>query len=152
MIKSTKNNYYASFIKRFVAFCIDLTIIIILNTLVSCMILLILQFLKFNANSFDLIMNVGLISAGVIFILYNALGESSYWRGTPGKRLMKISVCKLNEKPIGFFTSVLRTVLKFISIMFVLGIILIFLSSKRQGFHDVILNTVVINNPATNNN
>ena len=77
--------------------------------------------------------------------LYFAFMESSDKQASLGKMVLKLKVTDLNGKRIDFaratgryFSKILSTIILFI------GYIMILFTEKRQGLHDLIANTLVI--------
>jgi uncharacterized RDD family membrane protein YckC len=71
--------------------------------------------------------------------------ESSRWQATPGKLLVGLRVTTMNGKRPGFWRVSLRYFLGFLSAMAVgVGFFRIFLSEKRQAFHDAETGTLVL--------
>ena len=67
-------------------------------------------------------------------IAYFAGFESSPWRGTPGKRLLRIEVSDLADKRIDYLQAIVRNLLKPIS---VLGLLAMSRAPRKQGLHDI---------------
>lgn len=64
---------------------------------------------------------------------------------TPGKWLFHLKVVKINGKPLGLDTSIIRFLAYFVSLFpFSQGFILIGLHPQKQGLHDIIARTYVI--------
>ena len=65
---------------------------------------------------------------------------------SPGKIAIGIKIVKMDGRPIGFGTMLLREVLgKIVSaIILLLGYIWILFDGKRQGWHDKIASTIVV--------
>ncbi len=77
------------------------------------------------------------------FLLFEAL-----WSGqTPGKRMQKLRVIKVNGQPIGWLESSIRNILRAVDILagfYPLGLLVMFLSSRSQRIGDYAAGTVVI--------
>ena len=80
----------------------------------------------------------------VTFILYSSLMESSRLQGTFGKWFLRYKVCDADFNKISFSKALLRNTLKVISILSVIGVVIIDMTPKRQGLHDIIARTVLI--------
>ncbi len=89
-----------------------------------------------------------------IQIVIYAIMESSSWRGTPGKRIMKLQITDNAGNPISFTKSVLRNIIKLLISAFasVGGGILFFLymiaqiisyAKTKKFFHDQLSNTLI---------
>lgn len=85
------------------------------------------------------------IMGGVaIWILYASFLESSDLKATLGKYVMGIQVVDSQGRKISFRTSVVRTLLKEISGIFVIGFLFALFNDKKQTLHDLLTDTVVI--------
>ena len=84
----------------------------------------------------------GIVDLGY-FLVFEAL-----WSGqTPGKRLQKLRVIKVNGQPIGWLESSIRNILRAVDILlgfYPLGLLVMFLSSRSQRIGDYAAGTVVI--------
>ena len=83
----------------------------------------------------------------VIIIVYFCAFECSALQGTIGKMLMGIQVCKNDTgERITFISAFVRFFSKIIS-FFILpfALLIIIISKKHQGLHDLIAGTIVIN-------
>lgn len=81
----------------------------------------------------------------VIFTIFFSLLESSKWQATPGKKLMGIYVCDLNEERLDFAQSFMRNFNKIFSMLtFNIGFILAGLTRKRQALHDIMSQCLVM--------
>ncbi|MCR4306235.1 MAG: RDD family protein [Candidatus Daviesbacteria bacterium] len=125
---------YGSFGKRLLAFIVD-QLIIILGIIP---LVLIDRFVNIgNANG----LRVGL---GILFVAYSIL---LVWRSgsTIGKRIFKLKVVSSDYQPIGFWRTFLREGIgKVISGFFNLGYLWVLIDKKRQGWHDKIARTYVV--------
>ncbi|MCA1630157.1 MAG: RDD family protein [Acidobacteria bacterium] len=83
--------------------------------------------------------------------LYEALLESSSWQGTVGKKLLGIRVTDMYGNRIGFGRATGRHFAKLVSqIICLIGFIMAAFTEKRQGLHDMIAGTLVLEGaPAT---
>lgn len=114
---------YAGFWKRFIAYLIDVIILIIPLLLAS-----IIPF------------------AGIIVMwLYFAVLESSESQATFGKRAMGIIVTDTDGRRISFGKATIRHFSKIISaIILLIGYLMIGFTKRKQGLHDMIAGTLVI--------
>jgi len=81
----------------------------------------------------------------ILVYIYFVLFEISNWQGTIGKKLLKIKVTDINGQRITFKKATIRIFSKFLSAQLLIGYIMIFFTSKKQGLHDLIAKTLVIN-------
>ncbi|MDO7173313.1 RDD family protein [Mariniflexile sp. AS56] len=84
----------------------------------------------------------------LVYFTVCAVFESSKWKGTFGKRIMKLEITERNGDPVGFFKAFFRNILRFIMpytyILVVPIIIQIFTFKKyKKLFHDQMSYTVV---------
>lgn len=77
------------------------------------------------------------------FVLFEAL-----WNGqTPGKRLMKIRVIKQNGLPAGFFSILIRNLLRLVDALpsvYAVGVISILVTRRGQRLGDLVAGTIVV--------
>jgi len=118
------------FSKRLFAYNIDMTILMIPCVLVS--------FLIENNQ-------VLFVICVLIVCLYHAVMESSDYQGTIGKKYIKIKVVDIDGEPLEFPKALLRIMLKFFSLLLLFsGFIIIIFRKDRKGMHDIVANTLVI--------
>ena len=141
-----KVNLYASFSKRTIAAIID--IIIYLIFAIPIMYLYFMNVLiHIDINGFGpmFIYLSSLVIEIIPFWLYNALTESSRYKGTVGKRLVKIIVIDTNGARITFGRASVRAFSKILSMfLYGAGFIMALFTKKKQGLHDMITSTIVI--------
>lgn len=78
--------------------------------------------------------------------LYEAFMTSSSWQATVGKRALNMIVTDTQGRPISFGRATGRHFAKWISAMALgIGFIIVAFNGKKQGFHDMIADTVVVN-------
>ncbi len=123
---------YAGFWVRFVAIVIDAIIVAVASGIVA---------------SATLGAGIGLSFVGSW--LYEALMLSSEWQATVGKRAMSIAVTDLDGRRISFGRATGRHFGKYVS-AFILGIgyIMAAFTARKQGLHDMMAGTVVVNRPS----
>jgi len=142
---------YSGFWIRFAAYLIDT----VLMAAVFCPLGLILGVVGAATET----QNSAPMAAANIFIniasiaigwLYEALLDSSSWQGTVGKKLLGLRVVDLNGNRISFGRATGRYFAKVLSGMICLiGYIMIAFTEKKQGLHDLLAGTLVVNGPAT---
>jgi uncharacterized RDD family membrane protein YckC len=89
----------------------------------------------------------GLYGFGAILVvlLYYPLFESSKLQATPGKYILEIQVINNKGGKISFLQGLARYLLKFISyVTLLIGFIMVAFTDKKQGMHDMIANTYVV--------
>jgi uncharacterized RDD family membrane protein YckC len=84
------------------------------------------------------------LTKAILAYLYFVLLEISKWQGTVGKKLQKIKVTDMNGERITFNKATIRLLSKFLSAQLLIGYIIIFFTNKKQGLHDLIAKTLVI--------
>lgn len=126
---------YAGFWKRAAAFIIDALVIWIIMA-----ILLIVAFFP-------------QIIAFILGGFYHVVFETSPLRATPGKALMKIAVLKTNGRQLTIKDSIIRYALSWVSGMFLcLGYFFSLFTEKKQTFHDLLADTIVVQETFAENN
>ena len=85
----------------------------------------------------------------IIVYFYFTVLETSVWQGTIGKRLLKIKVTDIMGKRINFKRATIRFLGKILSAQLLIGYIMILFTDKKQGLHDLIAKTLVLQ-PKTN--
>ncbi len=86
----------------------------------------------------------------VVGWLYFAICESSAWQATVGKLALGIRVTDLQGRRIGFLRALGRYGAKFISAMILcIGFIMVAFTRRKQGLHDLIAGTLVLNGRAS---
>ena len=119
---------YAGFGTRFVAWIIDLIVILVGSGLVGIV--------TFGAGSL-------LVLVGPW--LYEAFMLSSQWQATLGKRAMSIAVTGIDGKRISFARATGRHFAKYISaFLLCIGFIMAAFTEKKQALHDMIAGTLVV--------
>ncbi len=122
---------YSSFLKRFVALTIDLFVVIFT-----------VSFVEFLTGVLT-----GILPYILIFFMswaYFVFQESSSRKGTIGKQAMNLIVTDLKGNRISLIQATKRFFGRFIAaIPFFAGFFLIYFTSKKQTFYDIIAKTVV---------
>ena len=85
----------------------------------------------------------------IIVYFYFTLLETSVWQGTIGKRLLKIKVTDMKGKRINFKRATIMFLSKILSAQLLIGYIMILFTDNKQGLHDLIARTLVLQ-PKTN--
>lgn len=135
-----EKDFYAGDLKRFWAAVID---IIILNVIGLPLVFIINNILVSSPLlTYDLSILMQLVLSGLYFSIF----ESSKYKATIGKRVLHISVVDYYGDRISFSNAVARTLSKLLSSILSIGFIIIAFDKKKQGLHDLIARTYVINN------
>jgi uncharacterized RDD family membrane protein YckC len=141
-------NKYASFTRRLIAFFIDEVILRAILGIVIGMIIHAEVDTDFNLDLFEIrnLFTPKLFITELLVASYFIAMESSVWQATIGKRLMNIKVTDVNYSRIDTGTAVIRYVSKYLSTaILLLGYIWVLFDDRRQGWHDKLANTFVIN-------
>ena len=89
--------------------------------------------------------NFGLLIDVVIVWLYFAIQESSKQQATLGKRLIGIYVTGKDGSRLSFAQATIRYFSKYLSSIFFIGFIMAAFTKNKQGLHDMIADTLVVN-------
>lgn len=85
-------------------------------------------------------------AAFLIWVIYCTILEVTRHQGTLGKKLMNIKVVDIDGQPLSTRISIRRNGLKLLSYFAIfLGFIWILFDKKKQGWHDKLTNTYVVN-------
>ena len=140
---------YGGFWKRVLAYIVDIIVISIPVTLLfgSGMSLGVDEQ---TPGTYDLHLNLDMTLPEFIILLiswvYFAGLESSEWQGTIGKRLFGMRVTGTAGERISFFRATGRYLSKFLSsALLMIGFIMVAFTAKKQGLHDMIAGTLVVN-------
>lgn len=142
-IRLSENSRLASFWLRLIAYFIDIIIISISSILLIRLIQKIQPSLIYNLSdsTFLIILNV------IVIPLYFSILESSKYRGTIGKLILKLSVVNSTFNRISFGKALLRNLSKILSSMILLlGYVSILSDTNKQGWHDMIAGCYVLKN------
>lgn len=139
-----KNEHYAGFVRRLIAFAIDCLVIGILAHIIDfvCTAALGLYFseeaMMTNAVQADQALTF------MLFFLYFIYFHGSTGR-TPGKAVLALKLVQISGEPAGYGTAFLRWVGYLVSALFVfIGFIWIIFDGKKQGWHDKLAKTYVV--------
>ena len=80
----------------------------------------------------------------IIWCIYSTILNSSYFKGTIGKQKMGLKIEKSNGGKLTIIESFFRFTIGFLMFGVAIGMLPIFLTRKKQGLHDLLLNTIVI--------
>ncbi|TDG35430.1 RDD family protein [Pedobacter changchengzhani] len=139
--QKTAPQYFAGFDLRLLASVIDHFIIFTTVAVITLS-----SFIFIDAQTQRLIVFLlPLPFIGIIKLIYGSIAESSIKQATLGKRLVGIKVSDLIGNRISFKKSLARNFTKILSFLpFCFGYFYSFLNSKKQCWHDMITNTLVI--------
>ena len=128
---------YVGFWRRVLALFIDWIILAVVLNLITFFTSSLI-FLSFYEGYYVLLL---------LIYLYFPLMESSKYQATIGKKIVGAKVIDKNGERLGFFHALGRFLLKIISyIILLIGFIMIAFTEKKQGLHDIIASTYVVEN------
>jgi uncharacterized RDD family membrane protein YckC len=85
-----------------------------------------------------------------LYWLYFAICESSAWQGTVGKLALGIRVTDMKGARLSFLRALGRYPAKYLSaIILGIGFLMVAWTQRKQGLHDLIANTLVLNGRAS---
>jgi uncharacterized RDD family membrane protein YckC len=156
----TLQGQYAGFVSRFLAFFVDVLVVIAIITVVGITVDIIVRFFGLEqlmeTLAADLLANQGTI--GQVFRLFTLFGSITiisfayfvlFWSisggQSVGKALMGLRIVPLNGLKMSFPKSVLRYIAFLLSALILfIGLLWVLVSDRRQGWHDKIARTCVI--------
>jgi uncharacterized RDD family membrane protein YckC len=152
MFQDFQTPAYAGFWMRVVAYIIDTLIMSIVLVPFGIILGVFMGGAGIDENSpeFQLI-NLGSNNGVSLLVgwLYHGFMESSSWQGTVGKKALGLRVTDLDGHRISFaratgryFGTILSSMICFI------GFIMVAFTEKKQGLHDMLAGTLVLNGPA----
>jgi len=140
---------YGGFWKRLGAYIIDWIILALITVVLMILFGLFLAYLGKNPDNESAMLGFSLMMDLMTLLLpwfYYATMESSSKQATFGKSLLGMKVTDLNGERISFLRSSVRYFSKILSILiFFIGFIMIAFTAKKQGLHDMIAGTLVVN-------
>lgn len=151
---------YAGFWKRFVAIGIDVVILSISYLIISFILsIVIVGIVHLTDNSFEsevsissLLPVIFQLLSGLTTWLYFGLFEKSKYQATLGKMILGIKVVNRSMERIGFGRAVARYWLRLLcNLTLGIGYIVIGFTKYKQGIHDMIAGTYIVNNRALDN-
>ena len=136
---------YGGFWKRVIAYLIDAFIIAFPVTMVFGTV--IPEVLKTeNIEVTSVTVTMPQVIMLVVSWVYFAGLESSAWQATVGKKLLGMKVTDTSGERIDFIKATVRYLSKFLSsFIFMIGFIMVAFTARKQGLHDFIAGTTVIN-------
>jgi uncharacterized RDD family membrane protein YckC len=129
---------YARLSDRIIAFVIDLIIVL---TFLAVMNEVFIKFIP-NYNSHRV---SGYLIAAIVWIIYNGIFDSSFFKATIGKMIFKLKVIDRRSKRVHFLKATLRCIIAIITILPLgFGIWGVPKDRQKQGLHDKIMDCYVI--------
>lgn len=137
---------YAGFWKRFAAYVVDSLILGIATIIVVVPLALATGFDEAKVKEYEGLIN---LVSFVAYLLYFALMESSERQATLGKQLLGIRVSRLDGERLTLARAIGRYAAKLLSfITLLIGFIMAGFTARKQALHDLVADTVVVNDPA----
>ncbi|MBU0278600.1 MULTISPECIES: RDD family protein [unclassified Gemella] len=142
---SISKNFYGGFFLRFVAYLVDLLIVIHLTRLLNT--------LTFGFLDFDYsipVFNYTILFAITYFLYF--LSMTYFLSQTLGKMLLKLKVEKYNGEKLSLVDTFYREIIgRFLSqVLFLLPYLAVAFTNRKKGLHDYIADTVVIKEDFSN--
>lgn len=137
---------YAGFWKRVAAILIDMVVTMLVGGLIGAMIGLIIATKGHNVDLESSGMEAFFNLTGIVIgWVYFASMESSTYQATLGKMALGIRVCDLDGNRVSFGRASGRHFAKMLSALLLLvGYVMAAFTAKKQGLHDMIASTLVI--------
>jgi len=134
---------HAGFWKRFLAWCIDYPLAMLLVALLSFVEGFALELMDVSG---EIIGNLAFFLGILVPWLYFALCQSSPWQATPGKMALGVIVTDMQGRRIGFLRATGRYFGKYLSALLLLfGFIMAGFTPQKQALHDLMARTLVEN-------
>jgi len=131
----------AGFLRRLVAFIIDMFIIGALDTIVGA---LFGGTMAFDANGVPMYSPVVMVVQFIILVAY-FLAFWTLYGATPGDMIQGVKVVTTDEQSFGLGTSVVRFIGYLVSwFVFCLGFLWVIWDKDKQGWHDKMAKTYVV--------
>ena len=135
----------AGFLKRMVAIIIDFFILTFVTFALMFTISFFIGGILSNPEAMQKINSFGMLIDVVIVWLYFALQESGEAQATVGKRVMSIYVTSKAGERLSFAQATIRYFSKYLSSVLMVGFIMASFTKNKQGLHDLIADTLVVN-------
>ena len=135
----------AGFTKRTVAIFIDSIVLTIVMFAIMFTIGFFIGGMMSDPESVAKVSNFGMLLNVVVVWLYFALQESGQNQATVGKRVMAIYVTTKEGDRLSFPQATIRYFSKYLSSILMIGFIMAAFTKNKQGLHDMIADTLVVN-------
>lgn len=148
-MQSVQSLSYGGFWKRVAAYIIDWLILMIISIVLMIVLGVFLAFKDLNPEDEAAMMGMSLMGNMITVVItwvYYAGMESSSKQGTFGKSLLGMKVTTLQGERISFLRATARYFSKILSaLLFFIGFIMVAFTERKQGLHDMIAGTLVVN-------
>jgi uncharacterized RDD family membrane protein YckC len=138
----------ANLSKRTLAALLDVAIISIIKfILINFLLINSWQVTIYDSENSSFAISISFLTI-LLYWLYYGFFDSNLLNGSIGKRLFKISVINQNNKNhLSLLDSFIRSTLRILSFILLLsGFIYAFFNEKRKTLHDLIIDTIVVDN------
>ncbi len=135
----------AGFWKRAVAIVIDSIILAIVMFVIMFSIGFFIGGMMSDPESVAKVGNFGMLINVVVVWLYFSLQESGENQATVGKRILGIYVTTKEGNRLSFPQATIRYFSKYLSSILMIGFIMAAFTKNKQGLHDLIADTLVVN-------
>lgn len=138
----------ANLSKRTLAALLDVAIISILKfILINFLFVNSWQVTLYDSENSSFAISISFLTL-LLYWLYYGFFDSNLLNGSIGKRLFKISVINQdNKNHLPIMDSFIRSTLRIFSFILLLsGFIYAFFNEKRKALHDLLINTIVVDN------
>lgn len=135
----------AGFMKRAVAIFIDAFLLTIIMFIVMFVLGMFVGGMISDPENVAKASNFGMLLNVVVVWLYFAMQESSEEQATLGKRVMRIYVTNKEGSRLSFPQATIRYFSKYLSSILMIGFIMAAFTKNKQGLHDLIADTLVVN-------
>lgn len=137
---------YAGFWKRFAAYVVDSVVLVLATIVLMIPVAFVTGFDEATIKANEMALN---LVSFIAYLLYFAVMESSERQATLGKQLLGIRVSRLNGERLTLARAIGRYAAKIPSALILLiGFIMAGFTARKQALHDLIADTVVVNDPA----
>jgi len=140
---------YGGFWKRLAAYIIDWVILSIVGIILLVSLGFLMASRGLDAQNDSAMMGVAIMTDFVTLAmawLYYAVMESSGKQATLGKLALGMQVTDMKGERITFLRASVRFISKLLSLVLLLiGFIMIAFTEKKQGLHDMIAGTLIVN-------
>jgi len=137
---ASDEDLYAALWRRSVAYCIDAFVLTMVVVIASATVLSII-----GRSIFEMKMAHNWVFINVLSAAYFAWFHAKYC-ATPGKFLMEIKLVSTENEPISFMNGMLHAIVfGVLSNVFLPHLLIIPFMERKQGLHDLLCGTVVLN-------
>lgn len=135
----------AGFWKRAIAIMIDTFVLVFVMFAVMFLLGFVVGGALSDPDQLTRISDFGMLINVVVVWLYFALQESGEQQATFGKKLMGIYVTDKEGNRLSFPRATIRYFAKYLSSILMIGFIMAAFTKEKQGLHDLIADTLVVN-------